>query len=264
MSKPVLTLVKIGGNVIDQPALLEKFIRDFSRIVGHKVLVHGGGKIASELSRQMGIEPVMVNGRRVTDIDTLRIVTMVYGGLINKNLVTLLQAQGCNAAGLTGADGNTIQAHKRVHPEINFGFVGDIDAVNTLLLNSLIQAGIAPVMAPLTHDLHGHILNTNADTIAAELAVALSEAYEVRFFYCFEKKGLLLDIEDDDSVIKNVYLEEIDELKSKGIIAAGMIPKVDNISDAISRGVEKVILCHAEDITTIIGGNSHFGTIFTK
>jgi acetylglutamate kinase len=264
MSKPSLTLVKIGGNVIDQPSLLEKFISDFSKIEGHKVLVHGGGKVASELSRQMGIEPVMVNGRRVTDIDTLRIVTMVYGGLINKNLVAMLQAKGCNAAGLTGADGNTIQAHKRIHPEINFGFVGDIDEVNTLLINSLIHAGITPVVAPLTHDLHGHILNTNADTIAAELAVALSDTYEVQFFYCFEKKGLLMDIEDDDSVIKNVYPEDIDALKSKGVIAAGMIPKVDNIADAITRGVEKVVLCNAEDITTIIAGNSHFGTIFTK
>lgn len=264
MNRIPLYVIKIGGNVIDQPALLGRFVKDFADIKGQKVLIHGGGKIASEISRQMGIDPIMVNGRRVTDFETLRIVTMVYGGLINKNLVAMLQAEGCNAAGITGADGNTILAHKRVHQEINFGFVGDIDQVDTQFIRALLSAECAPVVAPLTHDGDGHLLNTNADTIASSLAIALGEYYDVIFLYCFEKKGLMIDIEDDDTVIPRVAIEDIASLKSRGIIAEGMIPKVDNIVEAIEKGVEKVILCHAEDISSIISGNSQFGTIFTK
>lgn len=264
MNRTPLYLVKIGGNVIDNPSLLDRFIHYFAAIKGPKILVHGGGKIASELSRKMGIEPVMVNGRRVTDIDTLRIVTMVYGGLINKNLVAMLQARDCNAVGITGADGNTLLAHKRVHPEINYGFVGDIDIVNTTLLRALLSAECTPVLAPLTHDGNGHILNTNADTIASAVATAMSEYHDVIFFYCFEKKGLLLDIEDEGSVIPRIAVEDIASLKSKGIIAEGMIPKVDNIAMALEKGVEKVILCHAEDISSILAGNKEFGTIFTR
>jgi len=258
-----LTLVKIGGNIVDHPAALQQFLADFHAIEGAKVLVHGGGKVATELSRSMGITPVMIDGRRVTDAETLKIVTMVYGGLINKQIVAQLQALGTNAIGLTGADGNIIRAHQRRHPSIDYGFVGDIDQVNGDRLRKIIDAGFTPVIAPLTHDLRGHMLNTNADTVAAELAIALSGFFKVNFLYCFEKKGLLLDINDETSAVPHILVEDIQQLKEDGTIVAGMIPKVDNIADAIRRGVSQVRLCHAADIPLIFLEKQSAGTLFT-
>lgn len=263
MELQALTIVKIGGNIVDNPAALEQFLKDFHAIKGAKVLVHGGGKIATELSKTMGIAPVMIDGRRVTDAETLKIVTMVYGGLINKQITAKLQALGTNAIGLTGADGNIILSHKRKHPTIDFGFVGDIEKVDGAKIQALVQAGFSPVFAPLTHDMQGNILNTNADTVASELAIALSHFFQVQFFYCFEKKGLLRDINDDYSSVPHIRIDEIQGLKDDGTIVAGMIPKADNISNAIRRGVHQVRLCHAEDISAILNGNPSLGTLFT-
>lgn len=263
MERQTLTIVKIGGNIVDHPSSLEQFLKDYHSIPGAKVLVHGGGKIASVLSKKMGIEPMMFEGRRITDSDTLKIVTMVYGGLVNKNIVAQLQSLGTNALGLTGADGNIILSHKRVHPSIDFGYVGDIDHVDGRKIQSLIQAGFCPIFAPLTHDLEGSMLNTNADTVASEIAIALSPYYRVQFFYCFEKKGLLKDINDDNSSLPHITLDEIQALKENGTIVEGMIPKVDNISNAIKRGVDKVRLCHAEDISDIVLKKQSKGTLFT-
>ncbi len=260
---PELTLIKIGGNIVDNPSALSKFILDFNTIQGAKVLVHGGGKIASKLSEEMGITPKLIDGRRVTDTDTLKVVTMVYGGLINKNIVAQLQKGGTNAIGLTGADGNIILAHKRRHPTIDYGYVGDIDKVDGEKLQQLIQFNLTPVLAPLTHDKEGDILNTNADTIASETAIALCQYFKVRFFYCFEKKGLLKDVEDDNSVIPHIKMGDVESLKSDGTISAGMIPKVDNIVHALQKGVQEVRLCHADDISGIISQNKISGTLFT-
>ena len=184
MSLQAITIVKIGGNIVDHPTALSKFLTDFNSIQGPKILVHGGGKIATELSKKMDIAPVMIDGRRVTDAETLKIVTMVYGGLINKNIVAQLQALGTDAIGLTGADGNIILSHKRDHPTIDFGYVGDIDRINGSKINSLLLLGFTPIFAPLTHDLKGNILNTNADTVASEIAIAMSHFFNVQFFYC--------------------------------------------------------------------------------
>jgi acetylglutamate kinase len=264
MSLQALTIVKIGGNIVDNPTALTQFLQDFHSIQGAKILVHGGGKIATELSKTMNITPVMIDGRRVTDAETLKIVTMVYGGLINKNIVAQLQSLGTDAIGLTGADGNIILSHKRKHPTIDYGFVGDIDRVNAAKINSLLLVGFTPIFAPLTHDLKGNILNTNADTVASEIAIALSDFYQVQFFYCFEKKGLLKDINNENSYIKNIKIDEISTLKEDGTIVAGMIPKVDNITNAIKRGVRQVRLCHAEDISAILNHQVSLGTLFTK
>lgn len=264
MSLPALTIVKIGGNIVDNPTALDQFLKDFHSIQGAKILVHGGGKIATELSKKMNVTPVMIDGRRVTDEETLKIVTMVYGGLVNKNIVAQLQALGTDAIGLTGADGNIILSHKRQHPTIDYGFVGDIDKVNGSKINSILFLGFTPIFAPLTHDLRGNILNTNADTVASEIAIALSKFYEVQFLYCFEKKGLLKDIDDENSLISNIKVGEISALKDNGTIVTGMIPKVDNISNAIQKGVQQVRLCHAEDIASILNHQVSRGTLFTK
>lgn len=264
MHESEIVIVKIGGNIVDNPQALQKFLTDFSQISKPKILIHGGGKIATELSKEMGITPKMIDGRRVTDADALKIVTMVYGGLINKNIVAQLQALGTNAIGLTGADGNLILSHKRVHPTIDYGFVGDIDEVDGNKIKQLISIGFTPIFAPLTHNAEGNILNTNADTVASELAIALSKYYSVNFLYCFEKKGLLMDINDDNSFISHIKTSEIETLKKDGTIAAGMIPKVDNIQNAIEKGVQKVRLCHAEDISEIITKNKALGTLFTQ
>ena len=263
MKSSVLHVIKIGGNIVDHPTLLAQFLTDFSAIDAPKILVHGGGKIATQFSEKMGIVPQLIDGRRITDAETLKIVTMVYGGLINKQIVAGLQARKCNAIGLTGADANIILSKKRQHPSIDFGFVGDVEQVNAGMLQHFISAGLSPIIAPLTHDGEGNILNTNADTVASTIAVAMSKIMEVKFFYCFEKKGLLLDINDNNSVLKHVQLKEIESLKNDGTIVTGMIPKVDNISNAIQAGVAQVVLCHAEDMASIIAGNHSFGTIFT-
>ncbi|RNI26337.1 acetylglutamate kinase [Rufibacter latericius] len=252
-----MNVIKIGGNVLDNPAQLDQFLTDFAFIQGPKVLVHGGGKIASDLSKQLGIEPNMVNGRRITDDDTLRVVTMVYGGLLNKNLVAQLQARGCNSLGLTGADANVIPAHKRPVKDIDYGLVGDVESpeqVNVRFLASLAEQGLTPVFAALTHDGQGSLLNTNADTIASTLAVALSREFEVNLVYCFEKKGVLLDVEDETSVIHHLQPDNYAELKAQGSIFAGMLPKLDNAFAALQAGVNAVIIGHAGEIQTIAAG----------
>ena len=252
-----ITVVKVGGKVVENRESLQKLLKGFCAIKGHKLLVHGGGRMATTIGDQLGIESKYINGRRITDEETLKVVTMVYGGLLNKTIVAGLQAMGCNAIGLTGADMNVIEAHKRVVKDIDYGYAGDIDTVNADLLADLIRKDVVPVMAPLTHDLKGGMLNTNADTIASEIARALTEFYKVSLVYCFEKKGVLLDENDDNSVIaeltRNKYKQYVDE----GRITGGMIPKLDNAYASIEKGVEKVIitrsdLLHTHSGTTIL------------
>ena len=251
-----LYVIKIGGNIIDNEAKLAAFIKDFAAVEGLKVLVHGGGKLATKLAADLGIEQQMIDGRRITDAATLKIVTMVYAGAINKNVVAQLQANGCNAIGLTGADGNAIKAHKRNHPTIDYGFVGDVDTVNTGLLQSLLEQNIAVVLAPITHDGNGLLLNTNADTIAQETAKALSSIYDVELIYSFEKSGVLMNAEDDASVIPSINPTTYSELKEKQVIFAGMIPKLDNAFAAINSGVSKVIIGKAEQLQKLITGEA--------
>ena len=258
-----LYVIKIGGNIIDNEQKLAAFIKDFAAVEGLKVLVHGGGKLATKLAADLGIGQQMIDGRRITDAATLKIVTMVYAGAINKNVVAQLQANGCNAIGLTGADGNAIKAHKRVSPPtpkgepgIDYGFVGDVDTVNTGLLQSLLEQNIAVVLAPITHDGNGLLLNTNADTIAQETAKALSSIYDVELIYSFEKSGVLMDAEDDASVIPSINPTTYSELKEKQVIFAGMIPKLDNAFAAINSGVSKVIIGKAEQLQQLITGEA--------
>lgn len=240
--KQTLSIVKIGGNVINNPEELEKFLGDFASLDSLKILVHGGGRKATEVADAMGLEAKMVGGRRITDLGNLDVVTMVYAGLLNKNIVAKLQSMDCNSLGLSGADANVVQAHKRIVKEIDYGFAGDIDAVNTSTISLFLEAGITPVFAAITHDKKGQLLNTNADTIAAELAKALSEQYQVELIYCFEKKGVLKDVNDDDSVIENINGSLYAELKKEGIINEGMLPKMENCFDSLESGVHKVIL----------------------
>lgn len=255
-----LYVVKIGGNVIDHAEKLSDFIKVFSRLKGPKVLVHGGGKIATKIGEKLGIKANMVEGRRITDRETLDVVTMVYGGLVNKGVVSKLQAEGCNSIGLSGADGNVIEAHKRPVADIDYGWVGDIDKVNIGPLVNFVKQGITPVFAALTHDGKGHMLNTNADTIATTVAVGLSEAYDVDLIYCFEKKGVLEDIDNPDSLIRSIDHAEYQDLKGKGIIADGMIPKLDNSFNAINSGVSRVKICAADDLSIWIEKNEDIGT----
>ncbi len=235
-----LKIIKIGGNIINNETLLNSFLHDFSELDAPKILVHGGGRSASEISEKMGITPKMVDGRRITDAKTLDIITMVYGGKINKNIVAKLQSYDCNSVGFSGADGNTIVSVKRPVKEINYGFVGDITNVNTEVLDILLQHKIAPVFCAITHDKNGQLLNTNADTIASELAVALSKSYNVSLYYCFEKNGVLENINDDNSVIEKINFTTFDSLKNKGIINEGMLPKIQNCLQAIKNGVTSV------------------------
>jgi acetylglutamate kinase len=256
-----LHIIKIGGNVIDNSENLHSFLKDFAVLDGYKILVHGGGKVATQLSTTLGIESKLVDGRRITDIETLRVVTMVYAGLINKNIVASLQAIKCNAIGLTGADGNFIRAKKRPVKTIDYGFVGDIDenSINPENLSALMETGFVPVFSALTHDGAGQLLNTNADTIASALAVALSKLYNTTLIYCFEKKGVLQDIDDEDSLIREIDPERYEELKEKQIIAGGMLPKLDNAFTAISCGVKAVIIGHANELGKL-KQNQSFGT----
>lgn len=258
-----MIVVKIGGNIIDDEEALQYFLKDFSAINVPKILIHGGGKIATQMSKDLGMKPQMIEGRRVTDAETLKVVTMVYAGLINKNIVAGLQKNACDAVGLTGADGHVMIAKKREHPTINFGYIGHIQKVNTDILNILLNNNFTPVIVPITYDGHGGLLNTNADDIASHIAIAMSKLQDITFFYCFEKKGLLLDINDENSFISTIKTNEIQSLKDEGIITDGMIPKVDNIKYSIENGVQKVILCHASDILDIINNNSEKGTTFT-
>lgn len=244
-----ITIVKVGGAVVEDEAQLTQLLKDFAAIEGKKVLVHGGGRRATKVAAALGIESKMVNGRRITDADMLEVVTMVYGGLVNKNLVARLQAAGVNALGLTGADIDVIRSHKRpIKDGIDFGFVGDVEKANGQILHTLINAGITPVMAPLTHDGQGHILNTNADTIAGETAKALAPYYDVTLIYSFEKKGVLSNPDDDNSVISEITREDFERYKADGTVAGGMIPKLDNAFDAIDAGVKRVIITLATAI----------------
>lgn len=243
-----LTILKIGGNVLDNSNILKSVLDNFADWSENKILVHGGGKLASLLLKQLGIEPVMKNGRRVTDEKTLEIVTMVYAGLINKNLVCQLQSRQCNTIGLTGADGNTIPAIIRPVKDIDYGFVGDINPVNinSKLIISLIENKFVPVFAPITHDQNGQLLNTNADTIASSIAISLAKDFKVKLIYCFEKNGVLSNPEDDLSVINNITESIYKDYKDKGIIHSGMIPKLDNAYAALKSGVAEINICGPE------------------
>ena len=232
-NKKPLTLIKIGGNIIDNPTELKQFLSDFSKIEGYKILVHGGGKSATKMAESIGLVPQMIDGRRITDAAMLDVVVMIYAGQINKNIVAQLQAKNTNAMGFSGADGNLIQSDKRNHPTINYGFVGDVKKVNTQLLETLLSNGIVPVFCAITHDAKGQLLNTNADTIASELAIALSEVFDVTLNYCFEKPGVLYDTEDDSSVIENINQELYSKLKAEKAIHSGMIPKLDNCFNSL-------------------------------
>ena len=251
--KEKLTIVKVGGAVVEDEAQLSQLLKDFSAIEGNKVLIHGGGRRATQVAASLGIESKMVGGRRITDADMLSVVTMVYGGLVNKNLVARLQANGVNAMGLTGADMDVIRSHKRpIKDGVDFGFVGDVDRADGEMLSRLIKAGITPVMAPLTHDGQGHILNTNADTIASETAKALAPYYDVTLIYSFEKKGVLRNPDDDDSVIPTITRADFEQYKADGTISGGMLPKIENALSAIDAGVSRVIIT----LATAIDGES--------
>jgi acetylglutamate kinase len=247
-----LLVIKIGGNVIDNEAQLQTLLQQCAALPRPFVLIHGGGKLATQLAETMGIPQQMVDGRRITDAASLKVVTMVYAGYINKTIVAQLQALDCNALGLCGADGNTILAHKREHPTIDYGFVGDVDAVNAAFLAGLLQQGQSVVMAPITHNGNGQLLNTNADTIAQEIAKALSQYFAVQLLYTFEKPGVLLDANNDNSVIPTITPADYQQLKAAGKIFAGMIPKLDNAFAALQAGVQKVIIGQATQLDLLI------------
>ena len=250
--KEKLTIVKVGGAVVEDKLQLSQLLRDFSAIEGRKVLVHGGGRRATKVAAQLGIETKMVNGRRITDAQMLEVVTMVYGGLVNKQVVARLQAGGVNAIGLTGADANVICSHKRpLKDGIDYGFVGDVDKTDGEMLGRLIEAGITPVMAPLTHNGEGDILNTNADTSASETAKALAPFYDVTLIFSFEKKGVLQNPDDDDSVIPKITRADFECYKADGTISGGMLPKIENALAAVDAGVSRVIIT----LATAIDGN---------
>ncbi|WP_034043123.1 acetylglutamate kinase [Wocania ichthyoenteri] len=237
-----LKVIKIGGNIIDDKQALHHFLEDFSKIKGPKILVHGGGKLATKLANQMGVEVKMTNGRRITDADTLDITTMVYAGKINKNIVAKLQANRCNAIGFSGADGNAIVSEKRPLKDIDYGFVGDVLKVNTNILEVLLNNKVTPVFCAITHDENGQLFNTNADTIASELAIGFAKKIQTELYYCFEKNGVLQNVDDDDSVIENINSENYKILINDGIIADGMLPKLNNCFHAIKHNVHKVCI----------------------
>jgi acetylglutamate kinase len=251
-----LYVIKIGGNIIDDEKKLSSFLRSFAAIDEKKILVHGGGKLATKLAEKMGIEQKLVEGRRITDAETLKIVTMVYAGYVNKNIVAQLQSFNCNAIGLSGVDGDIILAHKRKHPVIDYGFVGDVDSVNAPLLKNLLNQNLSLVFAPITHDQSGQLLNTNADTIAQEIAKAMSGEYEVKLIYSFEKSGVLMDADDESTVIASINPGYYKELKAKEKIFAGMIPKLDNAFAALKSGVNKVIIGKAEELDKLMKGTA--------
>ncbi|WP_165040859.1 acetylglutamate kinase [Dysgonomonas sp. ZJ709] len=248
-----LTIIKVGGKIVEEADSLKQLLKDFSQIEGYKLLVHGGGRSATKLAERLGIESHMVNGRRITDEETLKVVTMVYGGLVNKNIVAGLQAQGVNALGLTGADMNLIRSEKRPVKDVDYGFVGDVKEVNVNFLVSLISQGVVPVLAPLTHDKEGHMLNTNADTIAGETAKALAKSFDVSLVYCFEKRGVLMDENDDNSVIPRLNKADFERLVKEKIIQGGMIPKLENSFASIEAGVKEVIITSASEIGQNLG-----------
>lgn len=252
--KDRLTIIKVGGNVVEEQASLKSLLKDFSRIAGNKILVHGGGKTATILSEKLGIESKKVDGRRITDAETLKVVTMVYAGLVNKNIVAGLQALGNNAVGLTGADLDLIRATKRPVGEIDYGYVGDIKTVNYQALNELLVSGAIPVVAPITHDGHGQLFNTNADTIASELAVSMSFDFEVRLIFCFEKSGVLMQESDELTKINEINPELFAELKASGVVSGGMIPKLSDGFAALNRGVGVVVITNPAGISEGLRG----------
>jgi acetylglutamate kinase len=238
----------VGGQIVESPELTKQLLKDFAEIESSKILVHGGGKIATQIAGKLGIESRMVNGRRITDSEMLDVVTMVYGGLVNKKVVAALQAINVNAIGLTGADLNFILSEKRPVTDVDYGFAGDIKQVNTALLRMLLLREVVPVLAPLTHDKSGNLLNTNADTIAAETAKAFARDFDVTLVYCFEKKGVLLDPQNDDSVIAHIDSRLFEAYKAQGIVSGGMLPKLQNAFDALHSGVKKVIITRYDKI----------------
>ncbi|MFV1448706.1 acetylglutamate kinase [Maribacter sp. HS] len=256
--KNKLSVVKIGGNVIEDENALDVFLTAFSKLEGLKILVHGGGKLATQLATKLGIESKMIDGRRITDAETVDIITMVYGGLANKKIVAQLQAKNTNAIGLSGADGDSIQAHKRPVKEIDYGFVGDIDGVNAALLSKLLAADLTPIFCALSHDGAGQLLNTNADTIASEIAIGMALTFETTLYYCFEKKGVLMEIADENSVVKQIDTNTYKSLLSDGIIADGMLPKLHNCFHALNHNVAKVCL---GDVTMLDKNIELFTTI---
>jgi acetylglutamate kinase len=256
------TILKIGGNILDNPASLESLLDYFSRMPGHRALVHGGGKIASVLMKRMGIEPLMVEGRRVTDPATLDIVVMVYAGLINKSIVSALQSRGCDALGLSGADAGAVPAHKRPAGTVDYGLVGDVDTdlIPADRIARFVDEGLVPVFAPITHDRTGQLLNTNADTMASSVAIAMSRKYQTTLVYCFEKPGVLMNATDESSVIASLNEPQFLQYKAEGIITAGMIPKLENAFDALRKGVSAVRICGPE---AFLKTGGHPGTLIT-
>lgn len=250
-----LTLIKVGGKIVEEQATLSRLLASFAAIPGRKVLVHGGGRSATAMASRLGIESRMVGGRRITDKAMLEVVTMVYAGLVNKNIVAGLQAQGVNALGMTGADMNILLSDKRPVGEVDYGYVGDVRRVDAAALSALIEMGVVPVIAPLTHDGQGSMLNTNADTMAGETAKALASRYEVSLVYCFEKRGVLRDENDDNSVIAEMTRQQFETYRAEGVVQGGMIPKLENAFDAIRHGVCEVIITRANAI-----GQPHEGT----
>ncbi len=257
-NKEKLFIIKIGGNVIDDPNNLDSFLKEFSTIEGKKILVHGGGKIATAIGEKLGIQSKYIDGRRITDDETIDLVTMVYGGLVNKKIVAKLQSINCNAIGITGADANLLPAKKRPVKEIDYGWVGDVntDDINSKSWRLFLGNGLTPVVAPLTHDNKGHILNTNADTIASVLAVNLSFCYEVNLVFCFEKNGVLENVNDENSAIGKLNLEEYLSLKKLNKLFAGILPKIDNAFDAINKGVKEVLIGNSSQLSSLIKGES--------
>jgi len=240
MDKQLLKIVKIGGNIINDEVALYSFLKDFSAIESPKILVHGGGKKATEISEAMGLNPKMISGRRVTDAETLEVVTMVYAGLLNKKITAQLQKLNCNALGLSGADANCILAHKRIVSDVDYGFAGDVDAINAEFIEVLLQHNVTPVFCAITHDKNGQLLNTNADTIASEISIAMSGFYEVELNFVFELKGVLLNIENKDSVIQHINLKKYEQLIEDDVLSEGMVPKLHNCFNALKKGVQKV------------------------
>lgn len=253
-----LSIIKIGGNIIEDEASLNAFLKLFSNLEGKKILIHGGGKRATKIASKLGIESKMVNGRRITDGPTLEVITMVYAGLVNKNIVAKLQALNIDALGLTGADINSIKSDKRPVNDIDFGFVGDVKKVRSNAIDKLLKADFTPVFCAITHDGNGQLLNTNADTIASAIAVGMSKIYETSIYYCFELNGVLQDFNNKESVIKNINLETYQELLKDGIITDGMIPKLDNCFDALNNGVQKVLI---GNLSMFTNENEFFTTI---
>jgi acetylglutamate kinase len=256
-----ISIIKIGGNVIDFPEKLDEFLALFAKFPGHKILIHGGGIMASRFGESMGVMPEMVDGRRITDKDTLDIVTMVYAGLINKNMVAKLQALNVNAIGMTGADGNLIRSMKRAVKGIDYGFVGDIQEVNTELIKTLLSAGLHPVVNAITHDKKGQLLNTNADSIASVLATSLAEEHQVNLYFCFNKSGVLVDEKNDMSIIPLINEDIYAELRKENVIHSGMIPKLDNAFAALEKGVNNVWIGKAENLLLAAKGKLSGTTI---